>query len=141
MIYEADLEDRPDLGINGMTLLDLIEMLCDWKAAGERHADGSMERSLMVNQERFHIGEQLQSILENTARELGFLTPAKALTTSRRQEMKMKKRFVLELSEEEAQTLCEALGDHAESDLERIGIESEGRWFLKKLVEKLNDWL
>lgn len=67
--------------------------------------------------------------------------PAKALTTSRRQEMKMKKRFVLELSEEEAQTLCEALGDHAESDLERIGIESEGRWFLKKLVEKLNDWL
>lgn len=73
MIYEADLEDRPDLGINGMTLLDLIEMLCDWKAAGERHADGSMERSLMVNQERFHIGEQLQSILENTARELGLL--------------------------------------------------------------------
>src|SRR5690554_941138 len=27
-------------GINGMTLLDLIEMLCDWKAATERHADG-----------------------------------------------------------------------------------------------------
>lgn len=59
-------------GIEGMSLLDLLEMLCDWKAAGERHADGSMERSLTVNQSRFKIGEQLQSILRNTAVELGY---------------------------------------------------------------------
>lgn len=57
-------------GIDGMTLLDLLEMLCDWKAAGERHADGSIERSLRVNKDRFKIGDQLQGILENTAREL-----------------------------------------------------------------------
>ena len=59
-------------GIDGMSLLDLIEMLCDWKAAGERVADGDMQRSLELNQVRFSISPQLQSILENTARELGF---------------------------------------------------------------------
>lgn len=57
-------------GINGMSLFDLLEMTCDWKAAGERHADGSIERSLTVNKERFNIGDQLYEILQNTAREL-----------------------------------------------------------------------
>lgn len=60
-------------GIAGMSLLDLVEMLCDWKAAGERHADGSIAASLEKNQARFGIGTQLQAILENTARELGWL--------------------------------------------------------------------
>lgn len=60
-------------GINGMSLLDLIEMLCDWKAAGERHADGSMRQSLNVNRQRFLIEGQLQQILENTAREFGWI--------------------------------------------------------------------
>ena len=63
-------------GIDGMSLLDLLEMLCDWKAAGERHANGSMGRSLEVNRDRFKIGPQLQSVLENTARELGWLNNA-----------------------------------------------------------------
>jgi len=60
-------------GIYGMSLLDLLEMLCDWKAAGERHANGSIERSLEINGDRFGIREQLQSVLENTVRELGWL--------------------------------------------------------------------
>lgn len=30
-------------GIDGMSLLDLVEMFCDWKAATERHADGCLE--------------------------------------------------------------------------------------------------
>lgn len=59
--------------VDGMSLLDLIEMLCDWKAAGERHADGSIVRSLTVNKTRFKISDQLQSILENTAREMGWM--------------------------------------------------------------------
>src|SRR6185503_4287825 len=33
-------------GINGMSLLDVIEMLADWKAAGLRHADGNIQQSL-----------------------------------------------------------------------------------------------
>lgn len=59
-------------GIDGMSLLDLLEMLCDWKAAGERHADGSIERSLRVNRERFKITSQLQNVLQNTVVELGW---------------------------------------------------------------------
>lgn len=60
-------------GIDGMTLLDLTEMLCDWKAAGERHANGSMVKSLEINRERFNISPQVQSVLENTAREMGWI--------------------------------------------------------------------
>jgi hypothetical protein len=61
-------------GINDMTLVDLVEMLCDWKAATERHdGDHSLTRSLMVNQDRFGITDQLIGILYNTSRELGWL--------------------------------------------------------------------
>jgi hypothetical protein len=61
---------EPDIG--GMTLLDLLEMLCDWKAAGERHSTGSMQNSLEHNRTRFHIESQLQRILENTAAVFGW---------------------------------------------------------------------
>lgn len=59
-------------GINGMTLLDLVEMLCDWKAATERHNDGNIARSLDVNRERFGITPQLERILRNTIEEKGW---------------------------------------------------------------------
>lgn len=59
-------------GINGMSLLDLIEMLADWKAAGMRHANGNMTQSLEVNKERFGMSDQLAEIFENTVRELGW---------------------------------------------------------------------
>jgi Family of unknown function (DUF5662) len=59
-------------GIAGMTLLDLVEMLADWKAAGMRHADGSMAQSMQVNRERFQISDQLYEILCNTVKEMGW---------------------------------------------------------------------
>lgn len=62
-------------GVAGMTLLDLCEMLADWFAAGQRHDDGDLARSLRINQERFNIEPQLQAVLENTARHLGWLQP------------------------------------------------------------------
>ncbi len=57
-------------GISGMSLLDLIEMACDWKAATERHANGDITRSININQERFGISDQLTRILHNTAVEM-----------------------------------------------------------------------
>lgn len=60
-------------GIAGMSLLSLLEMLADWKAAGERTKEGSMRQSLDVNRRRFVADSQLFAILENTARELGWL--------------------------------------------------------------------
>lgn len=65
-------EHYPD-GIRDMTIFDLLEMLCDWKAAGERHANGSMGRSFEVNVPRFGIPDDLAEILRATARELGWL--------------------------------------------------------------------
>lgn len=60
-------------GIKGMSLLSLLEMLADWKAAGERTKEGSMRQSLDVNRRRFTPDDMLFGILENTARELGWL--------------------------------------------------------------------
>lgn len=54
-------------GISGMTLVDLIEMLADWKAAGERHATGSLAKSLVIQSSRFGISDQLSQVLQNTA--------------------------------------------------------------------------
>jgi hypothetical protein len=59
-------------GVAGMSLLDVIEMLADWKAASERTKQGSIAQSLPVNRERFGIDDQLYAILENTVRELGW---------------------------------------------------------------------
>lgn len=60
-------------GINDMTLVDLVEMLADWKAATERHDDGSLSKSLEIQQERFEISDQLRRILTNTADYFGWL--------------------------------------------------------------------
>jgi len=59
-------------GVDDMTLVDVVEMLCDWKAASERHADGCIVRSIKLNQERFQFCPQLAKMLLNTARSLGW---------------------------------------------------------------------
>ena len=58
-------------GINDMTLIDLIEMFCDWKAASERHNDGNIRKSIEVNGNRFEMSPQLIKIFENTIEIIG----------------------------------------------------------------------
>ena len=53
-------------GIDGMTLIDVIEMFCDWKAAVKRTKDGDINRSIDINSERFKMSEQLVNIFKNT---------------------------------------------------------------------------
>lgn len=60
-------------GVENMTLVDLLEMLADWKAATERHADGDLARSLQIQKDRFGIGDQLLQVLANTAGFYGWL--------------------------------------------------------------------
>jgi Family of unknown function (DUF5662) len=61
-------------GIDGMSLLDLVEMLIDWKAASERHPGGmNIAGSIEVSSQRFSIGEQLKKILLNTVKEIGWI--------------------------------------------------------------------
>jgi hypothetical protein len=65
-------EFHGEKGVAGMTLIDLVEMLCDWRAATERHATGNILRSLEINRERFKLSDQLYEILLNTVKALGW---------------------------------------------------------------------
>jgi hypothetical protein len=58
-------EHFPD-GIQGMNLMDLLEMICDWMAVAKRHADGDVVRSIEVGKKRFGYSEDLYWILLNT---------------------------------------------------------------------------
>ena len=53
-------------GLDGMDLLDIVEMLMDWKASTERHDDGDIHKSLEINKVRFKMSDQLYNILKNT---------------------------------------------------------------------------
>lgn len=59
-------------GIRGMSLLDLVEMLCDWKAATERHENGDIAKSIEINQDRFGYSDDLKPIFHNTIKEMGW---------------------------------------------------------------------
>lgn len=69
-------------GVNGMDLLDLVEMFFDWKAATERTKDGSVEKSIQINSNRFGLAPQLVDIFNNTLRNYGWLDEQKELTVS-----------------------------------------------------------
>lgn len=55
-------------GINDMNLIDIVEMICDWKAASMRHNDGNLLKSIEINARRFGYDDQLKQILINTAK-------------------------------------------------------------------------
>jgi hypothetical protein len=60
-------------GVYDMTLIDLVEMLSDWKAATLRHADGDLARSIAINTKRFGLRPEMVDLLGRTARELGWI--------------------------------------------------------------------
>jgi len=53
-------------GINDMNMIDLLEMLVDWKAASLRHATGDIYRSIEINQERFGYSDEMKGLLKRT---------------------------------------------------------------------------
>ncbi len=60
-------------GIYGMNLIQLMEMLGDWKAATERHENGDLAESIRINSERFGYDNKLRDILMSTAVSLGWI--------------------------------------------------------------------
>jgi hypothetical protein len=60
-------------GIADMDLVQVIEMLADWKAATLRHADGDLARSIEQNAERFGYGDEIKRLLKSTAARFGWL--------------------------------------------------------------------
>lgn len=60
-------------GVSGMDLIDVVEMLCDWKAATERMKDGGdIGKSIDINAKRFNLDPQLVAILRNTVKSMGW---------------------------------------------------------------------
>ncbi len=55
-------------GIKGMDILDIVEMLCDWKAATLRHNDGDIRKSIEINQKRFGYSADLKAIFLNSVK-------------------------------------------------------------------------
>ena len=53
--------------ISKMNLIDLLEMMVDWKAAGMRHDDGDLMKSIEINQKKFGYSDELARIFRNTA--------------------------------------------------------------------------
>ena len=54
-------------GIKGMNLIDIVEMLADWKASCMRYKEGNILTSIENNVKRFNISDDLACILKNTA--------------------------------------------------------------------------
>lgn len=53
-------------GIESMDLVDIVEMLCDWRAAVRRHADGDIHSSIAKNHSRFKMPWKLVKMFHNT---------------------------------------------------------------------------
>lgn len=54
--------------INDMDLMQICEMLADWRAASERNKNGNIRKSIDINAEKYDMSPQLKRILENTAK-------------------------------------------------------------------------
>lgn len=59
-------------GMAGMDLLDLVEMVCDWKAAAERGGDDAV--NLTYSFEKYGVPPMLQSIITNHFDRKGWAT-------------------------------------------------------------------
>jgi len=58
-------------GIKAMSPLDLVEMLCDWKAATRKHKTGDIWKSIKVNQERYNYDEDRKNSFGRDLLEMG----------------------------------------------------------------------
>lgn len=54
-------------GVDGMNLMQIVELFCDWEAACHRNKDGNIYKSLEMNRERFKLSDELYSIFKKMA--------------------------------------------------------------------------
>ena len=57
-------------GIDDMSLLDIIEMVCDWKAASETYGQTSFTDALAIQADRFKINKEQWYLIGLIAKEL-----------------------------------------------------------------------
>lgn len=132
-------------GIIGMNLIDLIEMICDWKAASLRHENGNIRRSLEINQGRFGYSASLSRIFGNTVDFLeGKTDGLPALRPADRRERPLAEKTLIDLVETLVywRVLLEpgysgGLGEFIVESQSRIGFDNEIRRILLNTVEFL----
>ena len=59
-------------GIMDMNLIDLIELICDWKAASVRSPNLTFHDSLDIAMKKYNIPPDIEKILRNTINHLGW---------------------------------------------------------------------
>jgi len=60
---------HPEHYLNGykeMSLIDIVEMFLDWKAATKKHNNGDMRISIKTNKERFSLSDDIVEIFTNS---------------------------------------------------------------------------
>ncbi|RKJ29919.1 hypothetical protein D7X33_42100, partial [Butyricicoccus sp. 1XD8-22] len=55
-------------GIQGMDLLDIVEMMCDWLASTMKHKGSNIDKSIELNKIRFDYSTDLEKILKNSVK-------------------------------------------------------------------------
>jgi len=63
-----------ETGIGDMNLIDVIEMICDWRAAARRSPDKAFKDTLDYAYKKYNISEQFGVIILNTLKDLGWLS-------------------------------------------------------------------
>jgi hypothetical protein len=67
--HQAKNDHHPEFFRNSyrdMNLIQVIEMLCDWKAATERHDDGNIRKSIDIQQTKLGFSDDFKQLLVNT---------------------------------------------------------------------------
>jgi hypothetical protein len=64
--HNAHHPEHFEAGIDGMNLVDVIEMVCDWVAATRRSMSANVYQSLEVNRKRFDISPQMIRVISET---------------------------------------------------------------------------
>jgi hypothetical protein len=59
-------------GIGEMSMVALLELMLDWCAASSQGKDGCIFKSIKMNKERFKYGDEIENLMINTARYLGY---------------------------------------------------------------------
>lgn len=68
--HNSHYPDHYENGVNGMTLFDLIEMLCDLRAACDEKDKPAID--LDANRRMHQMSDEVYGILQNTIREMGW---------------------------------------------------------------------
>ena len=67
---EEDNHGLTDSILERMSLIDIMEMLIDWKAASVRHKNGNILKSIELNQKRFGYSDEWKKVFLNTIHQL-----------------------------------------------------------------------